>query len=606
MLPVNGNVNAMPRKVSCKLVIGGNSITNVKMLTYNSDWSGDITIGQVVSSYITATIPTPSFSLTGASVSHSMGIGSPVEWVDIGQYKVDHNSIRTRQGYTSFTAYDKLHDTVSTYHSSLTFPTTAQAVCNEVCGIIGITSTSLPINFTIAEDILSGYTLRDVLGFIAALCGQNAYLDANNQLELRWFTNSGYTADGTRANVPYIGENNCTVNRLICQSQDGTLISGSGEGIYFTCPLMTQDWLDWIQGNLAGFTYRKADVDIPYGNFCLQSGDIITVSTTGSNLTVPIMSNSWTYDGGLSSAVSAYGVSDYSGTANNAERSVSSRRVQAILDTKQTVKREQQQYTSLQGEIANAADLITGATGGHIRITFDGTTSYPAEILVMDTDNIQTARNVWVFNQNGIGHFSNGYNVGNMNLALTMQGTVVAERIAGTKISGVKLETFYKASSGTQSHIIIEDGNYTINKATVDSNGEIVGNPTTVGKIHFIDRAQIQGDRDTVSIQVQPGNAFTIGTLDQNNPTGLGDSKFYYYSDLNTAPSGAKTFTFYANFDANDGVKIFGDVFFDTGNVSLKALKSTVDTIYNDIHGSGGILDRLDDLERRVTALENA
>ena len=595
MIPINGNVNAMPRKVSCKLVIGGNTITDVKLLTYNSDWSGDITIGQVVSSYINCTIPTPSFSLTGANVAHSMGIDSPAEWVDIGQYRVDENSVRNRQGYTSFSAYDKLHDTNNTYISSLTFPTTVQAICNDVCSQIGITSTSLGINFTVEEDILSGYTLRDVLGFCAAMCGKNAYLSASNQLELRWFDAVSYTADNTRANVPYIGENNCTVNRLICQSQDGTLTSGSGQGIYFTCPIMTQDWLDWLQSQLSGLTYRKADVDIPYGNFCLQSGDIITVTTTGQTLAVPIMANSWTYDGGLSSAVSAYGVSDYSGTANNAERSVSARRVQSILDTKRAVNRETQQYTSLQGEIQHASDLITGATGGHIRINFDGTSSTPAEILVMDTDNIATARNVWAFNQNGIGHFANGYGVGTLNLALTMDGHIVAERIAGNKISGVKIETYYKASSGTQSHILIEDGIYTINKATVDSSGDIVGTPTIVGKIHFIDRAQIQGDRDTVAIQVQPGNAFTIGTLDPNNPAGLGDSKFYYYSDLNTAPSGAKTFTFFANNAQDDGVKIFGDVFFDDGSASLKALKATVDSLVN----------RINDLERRVSELEN-
>ncbi len=596
MLPVTENVNAMPRKLGCKLIINSNTITDVKLLTYSSDWSGDITIGQVVSSYITATIPTPNFALTGASVSHSMSIGSPAEWVDIGQYTVDKNSVRTRQGYTSFSAYDKLHDTVSTYHSSLTFPTTAQAVCNEVCGIIGITSTSLPINFTIAEDILSGYTLRDILGFIAALCGKNAYLNADNQLELRWFTASGYTADGTRANVPYIGENNCTVNRLICQSQDGTLISGSGEGIYFTCPLMTQDWLDWIQGNLAGFSYRKADVDIPYGNFCLQSGDIITVSTTGSDLTVPIMSNSWTYDGGLSSAVSAYGVSDYSGTANNAERSISSRRVQQVMADKETKKREQQQYTSLQGEIQHASDLITGATGGHIRINFDGTSSTPAEILVMDTDNIATAQNVWAFNQNGIGHFANGYGVGTLNLALTMDGHIVAERIAGYKISGVKLETFYKASSGLQSHIMIEDGTYTVNKATVDSSGDIVGTPTFVGRIVFEPRSG-QNDIDTFAIKIAQGGAFSIGM--PNN------AEYIYYTDLSTAPSGAAKHNFFGG-----DMSVYGDIKFNSGATdSLNALKSTVDSLADAVSNLTSAINTINgqiaDLDRRVTALEN-
>ena len=84
MLPCNGNLNAMPRKVSCKLVLGGNTITNVKLLTYGSDFSGNITVGQVVSSYITVTLPTPSFSLAGANVSLSMGIDDPVEGQDRG------------------------------------------------------------------------------------------------------------------------------------------------------------------------------------------------------------------------------------------------------------------------------------------------------------------------------------------------------------------------------------------------------------------------------------------------------------------------------------------------------------------------------------------
>ena len=494
MLHVNGNVNAMPRKLSCKLVIGNNTVTNVKMLTYASDWSGDITIGQVVSSYISATIPTPSFSLTGASVVHSMGIGTAPEWVGIGQYIVDKNSIRTRQGWTFFTAYDKLHDTVNTYHSALTFPTTAQAVLNEVCGMIGITSASLPINFTIGEDILSGYTLRDVLGFIAALCGKNAYLSASGQLELRWFAPSGYTADDTRANVPYIGENDCIVNRLICQGADGVYTSGTGQGIYFNCPLMTQDRLDRLQGQLSGFTYRKADVDIPFGNFCLQSGDIITVTTTGQTLTVPIMANSWTYDGGLSSSVSAYGVSDYSGSANNAERSVSARRVQSISDIRQTKK-------ALSGEIQYATALITGATGGIMRINMGGD-GKPAELLILDTGDIGTALRVFRLNENGLGYSNNGYS-GPFETAITYDGLIVADRIAGNKISGVKLESTSEGS-GLLKQIVVEDGNYTVNK--------IDGTLTNIGRIAYKDRRSDDGT-DTLAIQVQYGKAVTIGTI---------------------------------------------------------------------------------------------
>lgn len=560
MLSVNGNVNAMPRKISCKLEISGNTITNIKMLTYASDWSGDLTIGQVVSSYITATIPTPAFSLVSANVSHSMGIGSPVEWVAVGQYHVDESSIRTRMGYTSFTAYDKLHDALNTYHSQLTFPATLQAICDEVCAQIDITSTTLNVSFTVNEDTLSGYTLRDVLGFIAGMCGKNAYLSANNQLELRWFSASGYTADDTRANVPYIGENDCTVNRLICQTSDGVLTSGTGEGIFFTCPLITQARLDAIQGTLAGFTYRKAEVDIPYGNFCLQSGDIITVSTTGTNLTVPIMANSWTYDGGLSSTVSAYGVSDYNGTANNAERPITAQRVQSTLDAKRIAKRQQSVFES---ELQHATELITGASGGHIRINFDGTTGQPAEILIMDTTDINTARNIWVANLNGWGHFSNGYGVGNMNIALTADGHVAADRIAGNKISGVKIENF-PASVGQQPHIMIENGSYTINQVTVVDG--VVTSTTPIGRITFLKRdAQDTLNKLAIQADESTGTAVTIGSLNAE--------EFVYYSDMSIAPSGAGKF----NFSGGD-IHVQGDIQFLSNGVqtSLEALEQRV------------------------------
>ena len=557
MLPVTGNVNAMPRKLSCKLEIGGNTITEVKQLTYAQDWSGDISIGQVVSSYITATIPTPSFSLTGANVSHSMGIGSPAEWVAVGTYRVDASSVRTRQGYTSFSAYDKLHDTVNTYHSSLTFPTSLQNILNEVCSQIGITSTSLGLSFTVDEDILSGYTLRDVLGFCAAMVGKNAYLSAAGGLVLKWFSATSYTADGTRANVPYIGENNCTVNRLICQAADGVLTSGSGEGIYFTCPLMTQARLDSLQAALAGLSYRKADVDIPYGNFCLQSGDIITVSTTGSNLTVPIMGNSWTYDGGLSSSVGAYGVSDYSGTANNAERSISSQRVINVL-------KEKQELTVIQGEVQHATDMITGATGGVIKINFGGN-GQTAELLILDTGNISTAQDVWRMNQGGFGHSGTGY-AGPYTTAITADGHVVADVIAGNKISGVRFESNPNVD-GQKPQILIEDGAIIVKRVTVNG-GEVVST-ANIGGISFVSRSDVD-ESDSLAIHVESGKTVTIGML--------GNSEFVYYSDASQAPSGAEKFNFFGN------IRVDGNLRFN---------KST-----------GAQEETLQHLEERVAALE--
>lgn len=524
MLPVNGNVNAQPRKLSCKLVIGSNTITDVKLLTYSSDWSGNITVGQVVSSYISVTVPTPSFFLAGANVSLSMGIGDPVEWVLIGNFRISEESISTRQGYTSFKAFDKLYSSVNTYHS--TGDKTLQAICNEVCSAIGITSASMPAK-TIDSSELDGYTLRDVLGFLAGYCGKNAYLAPNGaDLQLRWFANVSYDADNYKANVPYIGENNCTVSRLICQTSDGVITAGSGEGIYFTCPFMDQTRLNSLLSGLS-LTYRKADVDIPYGNFCLQSGDIITVSTTGQNLTVPIMNNSWTYDGGVSSAVAAYGVSDYSGTANNAEHSISASRVQRKIAVNRA-----------HSELETATKLITGASGGYIKINFGGD-GKTAALLIMDTNDISTAQNVWVFNQNGLGHFPNGYDVGNVNLALTMDGAVVAERIAGEMISGVGIEN---VAPGTVSRpkIVLADGAIDFQRVAAEPDGSI----SDIGSIKYVPRAALD-EIDSLSIRVQQGKTVTIGY--ENN--GAVSDQFVYYSDLSApnVPSDAEKFNIWGN-----------------------------------------------------------
>ena len=108
MLPCNGNVNAMPRKVSCKLVINGNTHTDIKSITYYSGWSGSVSIGKVISSYFSCTAKTPNYSLAGASVTLYMGIGDPVEWVTIGTFTIDEESVRMKQGYVTFNAFDKL------------------------------------------------------------------------------------------------------------------------------------------------------------------------------------------------------------------------------------------------------------------------------------------------------------------------------------------------------------------------------------------------------------------------------------------------------------------------------------------------------------------
>jgi hypothetical protein len=304
--------------------------------------------------------------------------------------------------------------------------------------------------------------------------------------------------------------------------------TGSGEGIYFTCPFMDQTRLNAMLSGLS-LTYRKADVDIPYGNFCLQSGDIITVSTvTGQTLTVPIMNNSWTYDGGVSSAVSAYGVSDYSGTANNAERSVSARRFQSVLAEHKAANRVNE-------AIQEATDTITGATGGIIRINMGGN-GKPAEFLILDTGDISTAQSVFRLNENGLGYSSSGYN-GPYATAITAAGLIVTDRFVGNTISGVTLETI-ASGTGSRPKVVVENGSYQFKRVATD---ETVYD---IGEIKFEPQAA-QDQIDSLAVRVDYGKAFTIG-YDNN---GSISDQFVYYSDLSApnVPSDAAKFNFWGD-----------------------------------------------------------
>ena len=85
---------------------------------------------------------------------------------------------------------------------------------------------------------------------------------------------------------------------------------------------------------------------------------------------------------------------------------------------------------------ARASDWITGASGGCIAVTRDAN-GRPREWLMMDTMDINTARDMWRWNIGGLGFSENGYN-GPYKTALTAGGEIVADFItAGALNAGI-------------------------------------------------------------------------------------------------------------------------------------------------------------------------
>lgn len=82
----------------------------------------------------------------------------------------------------------------------------------------------------------------------------------------------------------------------------------------------------------------------------------------------------------------------------------------------------------MQSAIDYATNLITGGLGGHV-ILKTNANDQPEEILIMDTDDPETAVNVWRFNLNGLGHSHSGYGGPFNDIALTMDGHINATMI---------------------------------------------------------------------------------------------------------------------------------------------------------------------------------
>lgn len=111
----------------------------------------------------------------------------------------------------------------------------------------------------------------------------------------------------------------------------------------------------------------------------------------------------------------------------------------AILDVVPT--REQ-----VDNSIRYESDLLRGGLGGYVVLS-PGEHRYPEEILIMDTPDKETARNVWRWNKDGIGYSPNGYH-GPFTTAWTIDGKFVADFIQAGVLSDENKVNSWDMESG--------------------------------------------------------------------------------------------------------------------------------------------------------------
>lgn len=281
--------------------------------------NNSISIGNTCSSSVTFSIFQPQITLENKDITIFEGVkgDSGIEYVQIGIFTVTKEE--SNGEYTKYTAYDKMYKAEKGYFSELTYPSTDKAILEEICTKLGIQlATSITTPHTIPEKP-QGYTMREMIGYMATLQGGNAAINSDGNLEIKWYKDSGYVLDGHQyyqQGVTFTTSKDFTIRKLTCNNtksgdkETSTITSGSGAtGLSFANPFMTQANLNEIYNKIGGFQFRPLTVKF-LGDWRLEVGDIITVNKGGVDYKVPIMQITHECDGGLMDTVSSIGQSD--------------------------------------------------------------------------------------------------------------------------------------------------------------------------------------------------------------------------------------------------------------------------------------------------------
>lgn len=241
--------------------------------------------------------------------------------------------------------YDKLYFTDKPYTPAINLPAQASAVEQDICNQLGcVNSTSdvggylwviasqshrvpgfyeesgggfiytSPFDFEIPALPENGATMREMLGYIAAIHGQFGCIDRQGQYVRRWYApESQATIDSDHADEPTVSE---TANHIVgirCNTGDGELTAGrmtGGRVLEIENPYMTQVYMRVLLTTAQNMTWYTAQVSERLGDPRHDIGDTVTIESNGSNYDIPITMIQYSFDGGLLANISAAGLTE--------------------------------------------------------------------------------------------------------------------------------------------------------------------------------------------------------------------------------------------------------------------------------------------------------
>lgn len=240
------------------------------------------------------------------------------EWVKMGEYFINDIEIDRNRNTTKLDLMDGMFKLNRPYESSLTYPAPIQKVVAEIANQTGV---KLEDAYFDATDLTGQVyyidkkpdgkksTYRDVLSLATQILGRSCFFNRDGNLEIRELIDSGLvvTADSyfmhglTKSEVQY------QIAGISCKKDKETLTVGlrTGRSLEIENSLMTQSTLDNLYHKIKDIRYYPFNLNYQ-GHLLLDVGQWVTIKTNkGETFKSPILSQSFTFKGGLRGRISA-------------------------------------------------------------------------------------------------------------------------------------------------------------------------------------------------------------------------------------------------------------------------------------------------------------
>nr|DAN53871.1 MAG TPA: Neck appendage protein [Caudoviricetes sp.] len=237
------------------------------------------------------------------------------EWVKMGEYFINDIEIDRNRKTTKLDLMDGMFKLNREHVTDLAYPAEIRHVIKEICLKTGITLANeymdiTSMNYRI-EQIPKNkkMTFRDVLSLATQMLGMSCFFNREGKLEIKDLTDSGITitADSyfmhglTKSEIEY------QIAGISCKKDKETLTVGlrTGRSLELDNLFMTQSILDNLYHKIKDIRYYPFNLNYQ-GHLLLNVGEWVTIKTnTGETFKSPILSQSFTFKGGLRGRISA-------------------------------------------------------------------------------------------------------------------------------------------------------------------------------------------------------------------------------------------------------------------------------------------------------------